>query len=81
MGTVRRCTYRLELNPISQELRWRCGFKNSGSGRSQSPQRFCHLGPKDDHDINAAEGIVYDALDAYGQEMVCQAKPGGTFRS
>jgi hypothetical protein len=36
---------------------------------------------KDDHDINAAEWIVYDALYAYCQEMVLQAKADGMFRS
>jgi hypothetical protein len=28
-----------------------------------------HLGYKDDHEINAAEWIVYDALYAYCREM------------
>ena len=40
-----------------------------------------HLGLKEDRDINAAERIVYDALYAYCQEMVRQAKPDGMFRS
>jgi len=39
------------------------------------------LGLKDDHDINAAEWILYDALYAYRHEMVRQGKPGGMFRS
>jgi len=39
------------------------------------------LGFKDDHAVNAAEWIVYDALYAYCQEMVRQAKPEGMFYS
>jgi hypothetical protein len=41
---------------------------------------FRHLGSKDDHEINAAESIVYDALYAYCQEMVRLGKPEGQFR-
>jgi len=41
---------------------------------------FRHLGLKDDHEINAAESIVYDALYAYCQEMVHRGKPEGQFR-
>jgi hypothetical protein len=41
---------------------------------------FRHLGFKDDHAINAAEWIVYDALYAYCQEMVRQGKPDGDFK-
>ncbi len=41
---------------------------------------FCGLGFKDDHAINAAEWIVYDALYAYCREMVEQGKPAGAFR-
>ena len=40
---------------------------------------FRHLGYKDDHALNAAEWIVYDALYAYCQEMVRQGKPSGKF--
>jgi hypothetical protein len=42
-------------------------------------QGFRQLGLKDDHEINAAEWIVYDALYAYCQEMVRQGKPHGAF--
>jgi hypothetical protein len=35
---------------------------------------FRHLGYKNDHELNAAEWIVYDALYAYCQEMVRQGK-------
>lgn len=38
---------------------------------------FRHLGFKDDHEIIAAEWIVYDALYAYCQEMVRRGKPNG----
>ena len=36
-----------------------------GSGLKAIAEGFCHLGFKDDHEINAAEWIVYDALYAY----------------
>jgi len=36
--------------------------------------------PEDDHALNAAEWIVYDALYAYAQEMVRQGKPDGDFK-
>ena len=42
---------------------------------------FRHLGYKDDHALNTAEWIVYDALYAYCQEMVRQGKPDGMFFS
>jgi hypothetical protein len=40
---------------------------------------FRHLGYKDDHAVNAAEWIVYDALYAYCREMVRQGKADGKF--
>src|SRR5207247_11365625 len=40
---------------------------------------FRHLGFKDDHALNAAEWIVYDALYAYCREMVRQGKHNGDF--
>ena len=36
--------------------------------------------PADDHELNAAEWVVYDALYAYCQEMVRRGKPDGAFR-
>jgi hypothetical protein len=42
---------------------------------------FRHLGFKDDHEHNAAEWIVYDALYAYCREMVKRGKPHGDFMS
>ncbi len=57
--------------------------ERSGSGRLRwFPRRegFRHLGFKDDHDINAAEWSVYDALYAYCQEMVRRGKMDGAFK-
>jgi len=50
-----------------------------GPGLEAIAEGFRHLGFKDDHMLNAAEWIVYDALYAYGQEMVRQGKPNGEF--
>ncbi len=41
---------------------------------------FRRLGFRDDHEINAAEWIVYDALYAHCQEMVRQGKLNGAFK-
>jgi hypothetical protein len=41
---------------------------------------FRNLGFRDDHELNAAEWIVYDALYAYCQEMVKKGKPNGAFK-
>src|SRR6476646_8188145 len=41
-----------------------------GPGLEAIAEGFRHLGYKDDHAVNAAEWIVYDALYAYCQEMV-----------
>src|SRR4029450_3763155 len=51
-----------------------------GPGLEAIAEGFRHLGYKDAHEVNAAEWIVYDALYAYCQEMVRQAKPEGMFR-
>jgi len=51
-----------------------------GAGLEAIAEGFRHLGFKDDHELNAAEWIVYDALYAYCQEMVRQGKPGGMFK-
>lgn len=40
-----------------------------------------YLGYQDDHAINAAEWIIYDALYAYCQEMIRQGKIGGAFKA
>ena len=52
-----------------------------GEGLEAIAEGFQHLGFKDDHELNAAEWIVYDALYAYCQEMVRQGKPNGCFVS
>ena len=48
-----------------------------GPGLKAVAEGFRHLGFKDDHEINAAEWIVYDALYAYCREKVKQGKPDG----
>jgi hypothetical protein len=51
-----------------------------GPGLEAIAEGFRHLGYKDDHEINAAEWIVYDALYAYCQTMVQQGRPDGAFK-
>ena len=50
-----------------------------GPGLQAVAEGFRHLGYEDDHAINAAEWIVYDALYAYAREMVGRSKPAGKF--
>jgi hypothetical protein len=50
------------------------------AGLEAIAEGFRHLGFKDDHELNSAECIVYDALYAYCQEMVRQGKPNGMFK-
>jgi hypothetical protein len=50
-----------------------------GPGLEAIAEGFRHLGFKDDHEHNAAEWIVYDALYAYCGEMVKRGKPNGDF--
>ena len=50
-----------------------------GLGLEAIAEGFRHLGFPDDHALNAAEWIVYDALYAYCQEMIRQGKPNGDF--
>ena len=52
-----------------------------GAGLKAIAEGFRHLGYQDDHEINAAEWIVYDALYGYCQEMIRQGKPNGQFKS
>ena len=52
-----------------------------GPGLEAIAEGFRHLGYKDDHALNAAEWIVYDALYAYCQEMIRHGKPNGDFVS
>ncbi len=51
-----------------------------GAGLQAVAEGFRHLGFKNDHEVNAAEWIVYDALYAYCQEMIRQGKPDGMFK-
>ena len=51
-----------------------------GPGLNAVAEGFRRLGYEDDHQVNAAEWIVYDALYAYCQEMVSQGKPNGAFQ-
>ncbi len=48
-----------------------------GPGLKAIAEGFRHLGFRDDHEINAAEWIVYDALYAYCKEMVKQLNTDG----
>jgi hypothetical protein len=50
-----------------------------GPGLQAVAEGFRHLGYRDDHALNAAEWIVYDALYAYCGEMVRRGKPAGQF--
>jgi hypothetical protein len=51
-----------------------------GPGLEAIAEGFKHLGYKNDHEINEAEWVVYDALYAYCQQMVLQGKLNGMFR-
>lgn len=51
-----------------------------GRGLKAIAEGFRHLGLRDDHEINAAEWIVYDALYAYCKERVKQGNPDGGVR-
>jgi hypothetical protein len=51
-----------------------------GPGLNAIAEGFRHLNFKNDHEINAAEWIVYDALYEYCKEMVKRGKPNGAFR-
>ncbi len=50
------------------------------AGLNAIAEGFRRLGFKDDHELNAAEWIVYDALYAYCLEMLKMGKPDGAFR-
>jgi hypothetical protein len=50
-----------------------------GPGLQAIAEGFRHLGYEDDHALNAAEWIVYDALYAYCREMVRRGKLDGQF--
>jgi hypothetical protein len=50
------------------------------AGLNAIAEGFRHLGYKDDHEMIAAESVVYDALYAYCLEMNRRGKPDGQFR-
>jgi hypothetical protein len=50
------------------------------SGLKAIADGFRRIGLRDDHEINGAEWVVYDALYAYCQEMVRQGKLNGAFK-
>jgi hypothetical protein len=50
------------------------------AGLNAIAEGFRHLGFEDDHAINKAQWIVYDALYAYCREMVRRDRPEGAFR-
>ncbi len=50
------------------------------AGLKAVAEGFRHLGFPNDHDIIAAEWIVYDALYAYCREVVQGGKPNGAFK-
>ncbi len=50
------------------------------AGLNAVAEGFRHLGLKDDHEVLAAESVVYDALYAYCREAVRRGKPDGLFR-
>ena len=52
-----------------------------GPGLEAVAEGFRELGFKDDHALNAAEWIVYDALYAYCRKMIREGKPNGAFVS
>ena len=52
-----------------------------GPGLEAIAEGFRHLGYKNDHELNAAEWIVYDALYAYCRKMVETGKANGMFAS
>jgi hypothetical protein len=54
--------------------------QSEGAGLKAIAEGFRHLGLPDDHAINAAEWIVYDALYGYCQAMIEQGKPDGMFK-
>src|SRR2546430_14952241 len=49
------------------------------AGLNAIAEGFRHMGYKDDHEINAAQRIVYDPRYAYCQEMIRRGKPDGLF--
>jgi hypothetical protein len=50
-----------------------------GPGLQAIAEGFRRIGFKDDHELNTAEWIVYDALYEYCREMIKRGKPEGQF--
>jgi len=50
-----------------------------GPGLNAIAEGFRRLGIGDDHAVNKAEWIVYDALYAYCREMIAKGKPRGAY--
>lgn len=57
------------------------GQQPESAGLNAVAEGFRHLGFPDDHALNAAAWIVYDALYGYCQEMVRRGKTQGAFAS
>jgi hypothetical protein len=55
---------------------WR---QSEAAGLKAIAEGFRRLGFRDDHELNSAEWIVYDALYGYCREMVAQGKLNGAF--
>ena len=51
-----------------------------GPGLNAIAEGFRNIGLQNDHEINKAEWIVYDALYSYCQEMVRRSRPEGAFK-
>jgi hypothetical protein len=51
--------------------------QSEAAGLKAVAEGFRHLGFKNDHEINAAEWVVYDALYAYCQELAKRGRPMG----
>jgi hypothetical protein len=51
-----------------------------GPGLNAIAEGFRYMGLQNDHGINKAEWIVYDALYTYCQQMIQRGKPNGAFK-
>jgi hypothetical protein len=51
-----------------------------GPGLNAIAEGFRYMGLQNDHEINKAEWIVYDALYTYCQQMIQRGKPNGAFK-
>jgi hypothetical protein len=69
---------RSHIEPDTDNTLW---HQPESAGLNAVAEGFRHLGFKDDHEINAAEWLVYDALYAYCQEMVRRGMRDGVFKN